>query len=91
MNGAEPSWRYRRRAVFGTLGFGAFVLLWIVFSDDSRPVLEAVVLAVSGLMAAALSVYTGAAAYEDVRLRQSGWYRSDPYPDEVMYDDPYRS
>jgi hypothetical protein len=65
-----PSWKYRRRAIFGTLIFGAFIILWIVFTDDDRPVLETVVLSLAGLMGAALSVYTGAAAYEDVKLRQ---------------------
>lgn len=64
----EPSWKYRRRAVFGTLYFGAAVILWVVFSGDSRPVLDTVVLSVAGLMGAALSVYTGASAYQDVRL-----------------------
>lgn len=72
-----PSWKYRRRAIFGTLIFGALIILWVVFSGDSRPVLDTVVLAVSGLMGAALSVYTGAAAYQDVRL----YKREEENPD----------
>jgi len=67
-----PSWKYRRRAVFGTLLFGGFLIAWIVFSGDDRSVLETVVLSLAGLMGAALSVYTGAAAYEDVQLRKNG-------------------
>lgn len=72
-----PSWKYRRRAIFGTLIFGALIILWVVFSGDSRSVLDTVVLAVSGLMGAALSVYTGAAAYQDVRL----YKREEENPD----------
>ena len=65
-----PSWKYRRRAIFSTLYFGAAIIAWIVFSGDDRAVLETVVLSIAGLMGAALSVYTGAAAWEDVRARQ---------------------
>lgn len=74
---SAPSWKYRRRAVFGTLYFGAAIILWIVLSGDDRAVLETVVFAVAGLMGAALSVYTGAAAYQDVRL----WKSSEENPD----------
>lgn len=65
-----PSWKYRRRAVFSTLAFGAVVIVYVLFSGDDRPVLDTVVLSVAGLMGAALSVYTGASAYEDVRLNR---------------------
>jgi len=71
-----PSWKYRRRATFLVLYFGAAVLIYILLSDDARPVLDTVVLAVAGLMGAALSVYTGASAYQDVRLSR---YQRDPY------------
>jgi hypothetical protein len=65
-----PSWKYRRRAIFSTLYFGAIIIAWITFSGDDRAVLETVVLSIAGLMGAALSVYTGAAAWEDVRTRE---------------------
>ena len=65
-----PSWKYRRRAIFSTLAFGAGVIVYVLASGDDRPVLDTVVLAVAGLMGAALSVYTGASAYEDVRLHK---------------------
>jgi len=71
----KPSWKYRRRAVFSTLAFGAVVIVWVLASGDDRPVLDTVVFAVAGLMGAALSVYTGASAYEDVRLHRK---ESDP-------------
>jgi len=76
-NGTDlPSWKYRRRATFLVLYFGAAVLLYVLLSDDARPVLDTVVLSVAGLMGAALSVYTGASAYQDVRLSR---YQRDPY------------
>lgn len=74
---SQPSWKYRRRAVFGTLYFGAVIILWVVLSGDDRAVLETVVFAVAGLMGAALSVYTGASAYQDVRL----WKKDEENPD----------
>ena len=80
-----PSWKYRRRATFLVLYFGAAVMLYVLLSDDARPVLDTVVLAVSGLMGAALSVYTGASAYQDVRLSR---YR-DPYAYGPSTEDPY--
>ena len=67
------------------LYFGAAVLLYILLSADARPVLDTVVLAVAGLMGAALSVYTGASAYQDVRLSR---YR-DPSPYGPSMEDPY--
>jgi energy-converting hydrogenase Eha subunit A len=65
-----PSWKYRRRAIFSTLVFGAVVIVWVIASGDDRAVLDTIVLSVAGLMGAALSVYTGASAYEDVRLHR---------------------
>ena len=68
---------------------GAAVPLYVLLSDDARPVLDTVVLAVSGLMGAALSVYTGASAYQDVRLSR---YQQSPYaygPSTEDYDANY--
>ena len=82
-----PSWKYRRRATFMVLYFGAAVLLYILLSGDDRQVLDTVVLAVAGLMGAALSVYTGASAYQDVRLSR---YRNPTYPQGPSTEaDPY--
>ena len=86
-----PSWKYRRRATFMVLYFGAAVLLYILLSDDARPVLDTVVLAVAGLMGAALSVYTGASAYQDVRLRryQQPTYDYGPSTEDDHYGPGY--
>jgi len=81
-----PSWKYRRRATFMVLYFGGFVLLYVLLSSDDRQVLDTVVLAVSGLMGAALSVYTGASAYQDVRLSR---YQRDPYAYGPSMEEPY--
>ncbi len=74
----KPSWKYRRIAVFSVLGFGSLVIFWVLASGDDRGVLDTVVLSVAGLMGAALSVYTGASAYEDVRLHSM---RDEENPD----------
>jgi len=68
------------------LYFGGFVLLYVLLSSDDRQVLDTVVLAVSGLMGAALSVYTGASAYQDVRLSR---YQRDPYAYGPSTEEPY--
>ena len=81
-----PSWKYRRRATFLVLYFGGFVLLYVLISSDDRQVLDTIVLAVSGLMGAALSVYTGASAYQDVRLSR---YQRDPYAYGPSTEEPY--
>jgi len=83
-----PSWKYRRRATFMVLYFGAGVLLYVLLSDDARPVLDTVVLAVAGLMGAALSVYTGASAYQDVRLSryQQPYYPEGPSTEDERYE-----
>lgn len=72
----EPSWRLRRRATFGTLGFGAVVVLVVLLRWDDTNLAETLVLGAFGLMGSALAVYSGAATYQDVRLWRGG---SDPY------------
>lgn len=82
----EPSWRLRRRAVFGTLGFGALVILVVLVRWDDTRLAETLVLGAFGLMGSAVAVYSGAAAYQDVRL----WPRRDyagTSPIAESYDD----
>lgn len=72
-----PPWTLRRRAVFGTLGFGALIIVVVLIRWDSTTLAETLALGAFGLMGSALGIYTGAAAYEDVRLWRSR--RRDPY------------
>lgn len=76
----EPSWRYRRRAIFGSMLFGAFVILWVLLRWDDTRLAETLALGGFGLIGAAVGFYAGAAAYQDVRL----WPRR---PAEYAYGD----
>ena len=67
---ADPRWRLRRRAVFGSMAFGAFVVLWTMLRWDDTRLAETLALGGFGLISAAVGFYTGAAAYEDARLRR---------------------
>lgn len=70
----KPSWKYRRRALFGSMAFGAGIVLYVALRWDDLRIAETLALGGFGLIAAALATYTGGAAYEDVRLhgRSSG-------------------
>lgn len=84
---SEPSWRLRRRATFGTLGFGALVVLIVLLRWDDTALAETLVLGAFGLMGSALAVYSGAATYQDVRLWRGG---ERPYTvDDRPAGDPY--
>lgn len=77
----EPSWRLRRRAVFGTLAFGALVIVVVLVRWDDTRLAETLALGAFGLMGSAVAVYSGAAAYQDVRLwprRQFDYARDLP-------------
>lgn len=81
-----PSWRLRRRAVFGTLAFGALVVLVVLLRWEDTRLAETLVLGAFGLMGSALAVYSGTAAYEDARL----WPRREsPYTRADTIGDPY--
>ena len=64
----KPSWKLRRRAVFGSLFFCAAVVLWVIIKWDDTRLAETLVLSAFGLAGAIVASYIGGAAYEDVRL-----------------------
>ena len=68
----KPSWRFRRRALFGSMIFGAVIVLYVAIRWDDLRIAETLALGGFGLIAAALATYTGGAAYEDVRLHGKG-------------------
>lgn len=64
----KPSWRLRRRAVFGSLLFGAGVVTYVAVRGEDTSLAETLALGGFGLMAAVVAAYTGTATYEDVKL-----------------------
>jgi len=63
-----PSWKLRRRAVFGSLIFGVTVIVYVMVRWDDTALAETLVLSGFGLIGAVVAAYIGGAAYEDVRL-----------------------
>lgn len=81
MKPGVPSWRMRRRAVFGSLLFAMFVIVYVMIRWQDTTLAETLVLGSFGLIGAVVAAYIGGAAYEDVRLfkpvRESGYAESD--------------
>ena len=76
MASAKPSWKLRRRAVFGSMLFGAAVIIYVAFRWDDTSLAQTLALSGFGLIGAVVAAYIGGAAYEDVRLR----------PDQQLYE-----
>jgi uncharacterized membrane protein len=65
-----PSWKLRRRAVFGSLIFGMGIIIYVALRWDSTSLAETLALGSFGLIGAVVAAYIGGAVYEDVRLPQ---------------------
>jgi len=61
----KPSWKVRRRLVIATLLFSAFCILWVMFSKDTRPVAEIIVMTMVGLFGSTLGSYIFGAVWDD--------------------------
>ena len=68
MAGAKPSWKLRRRAVFGSMLFGAAIVIYVAFRWDDTSLAQTLALSGFGLIGAVVAAYIGGAAYEDARL-----------------------
>ena len=69
MIGGKPSWQLRRRAVFGSMLFGAVIVGYVAIRWGDTSLAQALALSGFGLIGAVVAAYIGGAAYEDVRLR----------------------
>ena len=70
-NSTKPSWKLRRRAVFGSLLFCAIIISYIVFIADEKAVYETVVFSAFGLMGAIIASYIGGAVWDDYNMRRT--------------------
>ena len=68
MSARGPSWKLRRRAVFGSLIFSMFLILYVAIRWDSTSLAETLVLGAFALMGTVVAAYIGGAVYEDVRI-----------------------
>jgi uncharacterized membrane protein len=79
-----PSWKLRRRAVFGSLIFGMAVIVYTAIRWDSTSLAETLALGSFGLIGAVVAAYIGGAVYEDVRLPQ---YNKKLSPQEELLEE----
>lgn len=76
-----PSWKLRRRAVFGSLLFAAGIIVYVGFRWEDTALAETLVLGAYGLMGAVVAAYTGFAVMDD---RYQTQYREH---DEYLHED----
>lgn len=70
----QPTWKMRRRAVFGTLVFAAGIITAVVVRWDDTELAQTLVLSMAGLMGSIIAAYTGFATWEDRGAIQQGHY-----------------
>jgi uncharacterized membrane protein len=68
MQEPKPSWKLRRRAVFGSLLFAGAVIVFVLFKWEDTSLAQTVILSSFGLIGAIVASYIGGAVYEDTRL-----------------------
>jgi len=82
-----PSWKLRRRAVFGSLIFGMAIVVYVTFRGGDSRLSETLAIGGFALIGAVVAAYIGGAAYEDVRLKEG----SGRYDEEDEYVEYYES
>lgn len=65
----KPSWKLRRRAVFGSLVFAGAVIVYTLFKWDDTSLAQTAVLSAFGLIGAIVASYIGGAVYEDTKMK----------------------
>jgi uncharacterized membrane protein len=82
-----PSWKLRRRAVFGSLLFAAIIIVYVAIRWDNTDIGDTLALGAFGLMGAVVASYIGGAAYQDVRLwRSMSLENKNTYSNETTND-----
>jgi hypothetical protein len=66
----KPSWKLRRRAVFGSLVFAGSVIMYVLFRWDDTSLAQTAIISSFGLIGAIVASYIGGAVYEDTHLQQ---------------------
>ena len=77
MAASKPSWKLRRRAVFGSLIFCGLIIVYVSVKWDDTSLASTLALGAFGLIGAIVASYIGGAAYQDVRL-----FKQEPTKEE---------
>lgn len=67
----KPSWKLRRRAVFGSMIFAMGIIVYTLVRWDDTSLAQTLVLSSFALIGTVVAAYIGGAAYEDVRTYQT--------------------
>jgi hypothetical protein len=67
----KPSWKLRRRAVFGSLIFAGTIISYATIKWDSTPLAETLVISSFALIGTIIASYIGGAVYEDVKTNSN--------------------
>lgn len=67
----KPSWKLRRRAVFGSMLFAMGIIVFVLIKWDDTSLAQTLTLSSFALIGTVVAAYIGGAAYEDVRLHQT--------------------
>ena len=67
----KPSWKFRRRAVFGSLIFAGGVIVYLLVRWDSTSLSETMTVSAFGLIGAIVASYIGGAVWEDTSFNKN--------------------
>jgi NhaP-type Na+/H+ or K+/H+ antiporter len=81
----KPSWKLRRRAVFGSLIFCGFIIVYVSLRWDDTNLASTLALGAFGLIGAIVASYIGGAAYQDVRLFKQESEATEPEKESDVY------
>ena len=88
----RPSWKNRRRVIFGTLFFCAFCISFIMFKGDDTRVYETIVLGCFGMATSIIGFYVAGAAWTDVSIEKmkidSGVPSQNRRPEPIQGKEP---
>jgi multisubunit Na+/H+ antiporter MnhG subunit len=68
---SKPPWKFRRRAVFGSMIFAMGVIVYTLVQWDDTSLAQTLVLSSFALIGTVVAAYIGGAAYEDVKTYQT--------------------
>jgi len=69
-NASKPSWKFRRRAVFGSLIFAAGIIIYLLVRWESTSLAETMTISAFGLIGAIVASYIGGAVWEDTSFNK---------------------
>ena len=74
----KPSWKYRRRVVFGTLIFCALAITWLVVRGEDIRLHETIAIGLIGLAVSVIGSYVFGAAWDDRNVMLHGGAPKEP-------------